>query len=231
MKSLGGSIPQLVRNPEGQGIKRLFFSQRDIALIKDKTVSASYGVLRAGTVMAENTSGAGGKGKLVPFVPVSTDVVLGTDSAIGVSAVVANGATGHIYVSKADSYKYAVGDQLYFDNDSDEGPVDCGDITAIDRTTSPIYADIACGSYTATNCTVAKKAYVYVETDASDPYSKAKYILDKDIDTGTGEDAAGALTSVVISNAILYKASLINCGDDAVSDLSAVVDGPHLILK
>ena len=60
---LGGDIPQMNRMPEGRGSKPLFHSVRDIALILDKTVAAGYGVLRIGTVMAEDAfskNGAGG---------------------------------------------------------------------------------------------------------------------------------------------------------------------------
>lgn len=232
MKNLGGSIPQVVRNGEGGGYKRLYFSQPEHALIKDKTFAAGYGVLAAGTVVSENTSAAGNKGKLVPYVPVYGNQVaaLNNDAAKGVAAMVANGTSGHVYVSLADSYKFVVGDQLYFQNTSGDGPVDCGVITAIDRTTSGIQADISCGVYTATTATVAKHAYVYV-VSGSTPFSIAKYILDKDIDTGTGEDAAGALGSVVISNAMLYSASLVNCTSEARTSLGAIVDGQHTILK
>jgi hypothetical protein len=232
MKGLGGSIPQVVNNPEGAGIKKLFFSKRDIALIKDKTLAAGYGVLKAGTVLSKNTSAAGNAGLLVPYVPVygSQVAALNTDAALGLAAMVANGSSGHVYVSLNDSYKFVVGDQLYYQNTSGDGLVDCGVITAIDRTTSGIMADITCGAYVATNATVAKHAYVYV-VSGSTPFSIAAYILDKDVDTGVGEDAVGALASVVISNAILYTTSLINCTAAAITSLGAVSDGQHIILK
>lgn len=230
MKNIGGDTPQIVRNPEGRGIKRLFYSVRDIALVKDKTVAAGYGVLEAGTVMAVNTSAAGGKGELVPYVPVYSNVAFGTDSAIGISALVDDGVSGSVKVSLADSYKYKVGDDLVAENNAGEGPLALGAITAIDRTDTR-FAIITCGAYTATNVTVAKNAYIYVEAGASDPWSTAKFILDKDIDTGIGEEAAGALTSVVISNAILYTGSLVNATAEAIAALGAVTDGQHTILK
>lgn len=229
MKGLGGSTPQVVHNGEGRGIKRLFFSQRIIALIKDKTFAPGYGILRAGTVVAENASAAGNKGLLVPFVPAYGSMVFGTDAAIGVAPMIADGATGHVYVTIEDSYKFIVGDQIYFQNTAGDGLVDCGVITAIDRT-DPRRADIACGAYTATNATLAKSAYVYIKTGAT-PFSIAKYILDKDIDTGTGEDAVGALGSVVLSNAMLYTGSLINATAPALTSLGAITDGPHTIIK
>lgn len=232
MKGLGGSIPQIVTNGEGAGIKRLFYSQRDKALILNKTFAPGYGVLKAGTVCCVNTSAAGNKGMVTPFVPAygSQVAALNTDAAIGLAAMVANSSTGHVYVSIEDSYKFVVGDQLYFENTTGDGLVDCGAITAIDRTTNPIYADIATGAFTATNGTVAKHAYVYV-VSGSTPFSIAKYILDKDIDTGTGEDAVGALGSVVISNAILYTGSLINATAAALTSMGGSTDGQFTILK
>jgi hypothetical protein len=231
-KNLGGSIPQMVRNPEGAGIKRLYFSQAEHALIKDKTCAPGYGVLKAGTIMAVNTSAAGNKGMLVPYVPVFGSQVAGlnTDAAKGVAPLLQNGVSGSVVVSIADSYKFAVGDQIYYQNASGSGLVDCGVITAIDRTTNGSFATISCGAYTATNATTALKAYVYVIAGAT-PFSIAKFMLDKDVDTGVGEEAAGALAPVLISNAIVYSGSLVNCTAEALASLGCIVDGPHTIFK
>lgn len=231
LNQIRSSIPQMTRYPEGKGIKPLFHSVRDIALILDKTVQAGYGYLEAGTVMAINlsTGGGGGYGQLIPFVPLSGDVVLGKISAIGVAPVVQNSIADHVYVSLDDAYKFKVGDFLYADNDSDEGPISGGVISDIDVTTSTLFADITVAALTETNVTVAKKAYVYVMGGASGN-NEAAYILDKDVDTGYGSEALGALTSVVVSNAILYKNSLINLTAAAITDLG-IVDGRFFILK
>ena len=224
------NTPQVNRYPEVPGIKPLFHSVRDIALILDKTVQAGYGYLKSGTVMAINLSTAGGVGKLVPYVPISTAVVLGADSAIGVAPLVQNAASGHVYVSINDSYKFEVGDDLYLDNDSDEGPVLAEAITAIDRTTSTLFANITTTAFSHGNFTVAKGSYAHVKAGASGEYTTAAYILDKDIDTGYGVLALGALTSVVVSNCILYKNSLINMTAAAIASLG-VVDGRFFIMK
>ena len=230
MKTIGGDIPQINRNAPGYGIKPLFYSQIDIALIKDKTIAAGYGYLKAGTVMAENISAAGNKGKLVPYVPVYSKVVFGALSAIGIAPLLVDGVTGHLKVSLSNSYKFVVGDNLYYQNTTGDGLVDCGAITAIDRTTSTLWADISCGAYTATNATVAKGSYCFVKAGTT-PFSIAKYILDKDVNTGVGENANGALASVVISNAIVYTSSLVNATSEAITSLGAVTDGVHTILK
>jgi len=234
MQSLTGirsSTPQMNRYPEGPGIKALFHSVRDIALILDKTVQAGYGYLKAGTVMAINLSTGGGHGNLVPYVPsIYSDVTLGTVSAIGIAPVVLDSITDHVYVSLADSYKFVVGDYLYAEDDDGHGPVSGGIISDIDRTTSTLYADITVASLTATHILVADHAYAYVYAGAGGA-DVAKYILDKDVDTGVGEEALGALTSVVVSNCILYKNSLYNLTDEAITDLGGVVDGRFFIMK
>jgi len=231
LNAIRSSVPQMTRYPEGKGIKPLFHSVRDIALILDKTIQAGYGYLEAGTVMAINlsTGGGGGYGQLIPYVPLSGDVVLGADSAIGVAPVVQNSIANHVYVSLLDAYKFKVGDFLYVDNDSDEGPISGGVISAIDVTTSTLFADITVASLTETNVKVAKKAYAYVMGGA-DGNNVAAYILDKDVDTGYGSEALGALSSLVVSNAILYKNSLINMTAAAITALG-IVDGRFFILK
>jgi hypothetical protein len=142
--------------------------------------------------------------------------------------MVANASSGTVYVSNEDAYKFVVGDQIYYQNTAGDGLVDCGIIASI--TPGTLYATIVCEAFTATNATVAKGAYIYIESGTT-PFSIAKYILDSDVDTGTGADAEGALAPVVISNAILYSASLINATSEALTSLGAIVDGPHIVLK
>jgi hypothetical protein len=233
MQSLTGirsSIPQMNRYAETPGIKPIFHSVRDIALIIDKTIQAGYGYLKAGTVMAINCSDAGGVGKLLPYVPISSSVTLGAISALGVAAIVQDCISGHVYVSIDDSYMFEEGDDLILDNDSDEGPVVAAAITDIDRTTSTIYADITTTAFSHSNFTVAKGSYCHVKAGASGEYTTAAYILDKDVDTGLGSEAKGALTSVLVSNAVLYKNNLINLTAAAIASLG-VVDGRFFIMK
>ena len=232
LTNIRNSKPQMNRYPETPGIKALFHSVRDIALIIDKEVQAGYGYLKAGTVMAINLSTDGGGGKLVPYVPLSNgtgQVAIGTISALGVAPIVKDSIADHVYVSLDDSYKFEVGDYLYADNDSDDGPISGGIISDIDRTTSPLYADITVASLTETNVTMVKGSYVYVYAGASGN-NVAKYILDKDVDTGVGADAIGALTSVVVSNCVLYKNALYNLTAEAIAALG-VVDGRFFIMK
>ena len=228
--AIGGSTPQLNRGPEVPGYKALYFSIREIALIKDKTCQPGYGVLRAGTIMAENISAAGGKGLLVPCA--TTLFAVGD---VGRAFALANVATGVdvINVTMEDSYKFKVGDDLILANNDGGGEYGNGAaIISIDRTTMPHYAIITFTTGIATaNNTVAKACCCYVEAGAATKLSTAKYILDKDVDTGVGVDAQGANVPVLISNAILYTNSLVNFDAAAKTALGTVDDGQHTILK
>lgn len=224
---LGGDIPQMNRGPEGLGIKPLFHSVRDIALITDKTVQAGFGVLRTGTMLSRNLA----TGYLVPYI--TTDH---KDSNVGRSYVVSDVANASTVCSlrKEDSYKMKVGDGLILVNDNAGTPVyhDGGAIVSIDRTTSPVLAIVTFTTATAVaTFTVARATNVYIKSGTSGKFSTCAYVLDKDLDTGSGEFAKGANTSVVLSNAMLYLASLVNYDAAAKTDLGAVEDGRFLILK
>ena len=230
--AIGGSTPQLNRGPQVPGYKALYYSLREIALIKDKTVQAGYGVLRAGTIMAENISAAGGKGKLVPYVLAAYDKG-DVGRALALADIPSTGGAGELTINvlMADSYKFVVGDDLIIANDSaaiHEG----GAIASINRTAHPHYATITftTGIVSDATYTIANNCCCYVEAGTT-PFSIAKFILDKDIDTGVGEIAQGAITPVLISNAILYTNSLVNCDAAAKTSLGTVDDGQHTILK
>jgi hypothetical protein len=228
--AIGGSTPQLNRGPEIPGYKALYYSIREIALIKDKTCQPGYGVLRAGTIMAENISAltTGGKGLLVPCA-----TTLFTVGDVGRAFALADVATGVdiIHVTQEDSYKLKVGDDLILANNTPEYG-NGGAIISIDRDTYPHFAVITFTTGIATaNNTVAKALCCYVEAGAAGKLSTAKYILDKDVDTGVGEIAQGAITPVLISNAILYTNSLVNFDAAAATALGTVDDGQHTILK
>ena len=332
--SLGGSIPQHNRSPEGPGIRPLFHSQRDIALILDKTVKPGYGVIKAGTVMAVCSA----TGNLVPYPETlaganNTNAKAYLTANPGSSAVVCN-------VGIEDSYKFQVGDSLIMDGsgagvaeiqsaaaatpwatssvytltwgttvlaatqgdtqtlagivtvfqglteyaaapftvtagtnaltitwkipgavamvatlDKDDGGAadasvttpgedyqqgalaaeDLGAIVSIDRTAvnstqAQITFTTAITNYA--NFTSTYFGNVYVKGgDTSTPFSEAACIIDADIDTGKGEYAIGALTSMVLSNAVLYTASLLGLDAAAIVDLGSVDNGRFTILK
>jgi len=334
---LGGSIPQMNRSPEGRGIKPLFYSVRDIALILDKTVKPGYGVIRAGTVMSVCSA----TGMLYPY-PVA-DAALNPTNAKAYLVQAPGSTASTLYVGVADSYKFQVGDSLILDGSGSgtkevqsmaeatlaEGDVytltyggvtltttamdsnpttaelvaafiggdnvaayasmpftlsagssavtitwkhpiavtslctaekttgtgtttvsqtiegvaadgtstsaeDLGAIISIDRSAvNGTQAAIAVTTSVTTNANFTSTFYgnVYVKSDTSTPFAKAKFIIDADVDSGEGEFAVGALTSVVISNAVLYTTSLIGCDAAAKTDMGTVDDGRFTILK
>jgi len=235
MPAFGGSIPQQYNGPEVPGARRLFYSRRDTALLLDKTFQGGYGVLKAGTLVCLNTA----NNKLVPYVRLDHD-----NDDVGRAYLMSDYGTGDAYVevSLDESRKFEVGDSLAMVRDNSGSPAyhDLGAITAIDRTTYKVQGRARITITTSVadaNFTVANKANVYVKTDAAEPYTGADYVLDQDIDTGYGQDeneqakANGALSSVVVSNAILYMNSCPNYDSAGATDLGATTDGQFLILK
>jgi len=225
-----GDKPQVNRGFESD-YRQLFYSQSDIALILNKTVQAGYGLLPTGTVMAEPTV----SGELVPYPMVAFSGEDFTDSkhAAYMPLVLDGTSDDWIYVSNADARKVRVGQSLalaYYN--SDYVYVDLGAVTGITFDSGVNgRAKIAVTNDPTTGATVARQAAAYVKTDTSSPYAKAKFILDKGIDTGVGSNALGALTSVVMSNAVLYKGSMPNYDSAAKTDLSAEETGQFVILK
>lgn len=221
----GGSTPQFQQGGMVPGAKALFFSLREIALIKSKTIKPGFGVVYSGTVMATTTA----DNELVPYVP---DTVAVTDQGRSfVTADIAIAATV-VRVLLADSYRFAVGDTVIV---ADNTPtyVDCGAITAIDRTT---YAGQAAITVTTSptptvGMTVADMVHMYHKAGTAGKFCTASFIGDQDVFTGEGSTALGANTSVVISNAILYAAALVGYDATAATALGAVADGNHIILK
>ena len=225
---LHGSIPQLNLSGITPGQKALFYSKRDVALIREKNVQAGYGIIYAGTIMANNAA----TGQLVPTA-VTDHTSTGAERTFGVASL---GSTDDfIYVGMEDSYRFAVGDSLILCRDNSGSPAyhDGGAITAIDRTTHTHMAKITFTTAldTDANFTVANGVNCYVKAGTSGRYSTATYIVDQDIDTGTGSQAAGALSSVVVSNAILNLSALVNYDAAGATALGATVDSNHFILK
>lgn len=221
---LGGNTPQLNRSGETPGSKALFHSVRDIALILDKTFKPGYGYLKAGTIMAENSADA----LLVPYPETEITDNFGHAKAFLVADTGATGTT--VQVVNAEAYKFAVGDSLVILDDTtaaeDLGAIT--DITMAVNGTATITVTTAIGGAA---YTVARNAFVTCKSDTAAGFTKAKYVLDQDINTGYGETALGANASVVLNNAVLYLASIVNYDAQAGTDLGAVIDNRFLILK
>lgn len=219
--STKGSIPQMNTGAMTRGQGRLFYSKRDIALIREGVYQAGFGYLPPGQIMAKNAV----TGKLVPYVPDT--VVFGTTKGVARAiADVANGAA-IVYVTQEDSYKFAIGDSLILAQDATF--LDGGAITAIDRDTDNWRAKITFTNATAVaTYTMANNTHCYPKAGTAGKFSKAFCICDMGVDTGYGADddagtiPQGGLGSFVLKNATLYKMSLVDFDDQALADLASV---------
>lgn len=328
-----GSIPQHRQPVEAPGWKALFHSERELALIVDKTILPGYGVLRAGTLLAVDTATL----KLYPYPVANAD-----ENPTNAKAYILeqpSDADTELKVTMEDSYKFPVGSSLILDgasaavgeiqsialasvSENDEITVSHGDdsvtatvgstetltatvallqaaegygdlpftitegtnaltltwkvagavdglasmvvntdepvaatqtqegvdqdedgtaaedlgaIVSIDRTTYSHFAviTVTTGVTTGANFTLARNACVYlkgVQASAASPFTAAKFILDKDVDTGVGANAEGGNTSILLSNAILNYGALIGLDANAVTALGVTVDNNHLVI-
>jgi len=222
-------IPSVIHGSE-QTYKRLYYSNPDHALKVPVTLQAGYGELDAGTVLAENISAAGNKGKLVPYNATTFSASIASS---GRAFLLESPAAAQkvVTVTLEDSYKFAVGDDLII-NDNTVAAENLGAITAIDTTTYINKATITGTTNISGAFTVAHVAYVAVEAgDSSNNFSDAVGILEAAVDTGNGSDARDALGVVILSNAMLYEGLLIYSDAAAKTDLSAASKGQYLIMK
>jgi len=224
-----GDTPHVVRGVQTD-YKDIFYSRPEVALVVPITLQAGYGVLGAGTVLAKNISAAGNAGKFVPYNPTT---FTGVENHPGRAYLVSEGtnATNYVYVTLEDSYKFAVGDDIIID-DNVTAAENKGAITVIDRTTYPHMAKITFTTVIGgTAFTVARKAYVAVEAGGSNNYSVAVGILAKGVDTGKGQNAQGAGSGLLLSNAVLYAGLCENLDSTAVTALSVTSIGQFAVLK
>ncbi len=228
-----GESPYVVRGEE-QGYKRLFYSSPANALMRDVTIAAGYGVLKAGTPLALNVSAGGNKGKYVPYCMTAPNS--GDPTQKGNAFILQDGAANaYAYVTINDSYKFVVGDDLiaYETGLATTNAVEMGAIVTIDRTTYVHMAVITATSNMGTSVDVADSGAVHVEcgADSSNGFSDCAGILANTVDTGTGEHAQGALAPMIISNAILYEGMCEGLDAAAKTDISASSNGNLLVIK
>lgn len=225
-------IPSIIRGAQDD-YRALYYSEPMAALKVPVTLQSGYGVLKLGTALALNKSAAvtGGRDQLVPYNPTS---FTGAENHPGRAYLVANSGTtdSFVYVAMDDSYKFKVGDDLII-NDNTTSAENKGAITAIDRTTELHRAKITfTTAIGGTAFTTARYAYVCVEAgDNSNGYSDCVGILEKSVDTGTGEHAKGAVATLILGNAVLYEGLLTNIDSAAKTDLSAASFGQYMYMK
>lgn len=200
---------------------RLYFSEPKAARKIPRTVKAGYGILVHGLLMAANTSAAA-DGKIIPYNPTA---ITGAEFAPGRAYLVADSgvANNTVEVTIEDSYKVEVGDDLMLVDDT-TAVENLGAITAIDRTTLAHKATITVTTNIgATAFTVARFAFVYIEGADT-----AIGVLEKSIDTLTGENAKDANTTLILGNAVLYKGVVTNSDSAGLTDLGATEISQYL---
>jgi len=219
---------------QDDAFRRLFYSNEAAALTVPVAFQAGYGVLRLGTAIAKNCSNltTGGKDLMLPYAP--TSFTGAEDDPARAYLVASSGTTDkYVYVSMTDSYKFQVGDDIVI-NDNTTAREDLGAITAIDRTSENHRAKI---TFTAaiggTAFTTARDAYVIVQAASgnSNNYSDCVGILMKSLDTGTGENAKGAIGELILGNCVLYTGTLTNVDAAAKTDISAATFGQYTYIR
>lgn len=223
--------PQVLRGYQDDP-KRVFYSDIEKALTREVFIPAGYGYLKPGTVLAEITSES--TNRSYNFVPYSfEDPSSDINNFHGAYLLIDGAASTAVHVTLNDSYKFAVGDHLMaMDSDTyGASAVDLGAITAIDRTTYPNKAVITVTNNVTTDITVANNGAVAIQTYATAPFVKAVGFLFGGVDTGIGENAAGAQGVIVLSNAMLYKGLVFNYDSEAKTDLGNIESGQFIILK
>ena len=224
-----GESPNVVRGGQ-EDYKRLFYSRPEQALMRDVSLRAGYGILKAGTPLSID---AGGKYfPYAPTVPDSSDVAQKANAFI-----VADGTSAAIfYCTMKDSYKFAVGDTLiaYDTNTSTTSAIDLGLVVSIDRTTYQHMALVTVTSNITTGITVALSGAVHIKSygaDNTNGYSDCKGILAATVDTGEGENAKGGLAPMILGMAILYEGCCEGLDAAAKVDISASSNGNLLVIK
>ena len=210
--------------------KKLYYSDHMAALRVPVTLQKGYGLVRAGTTLAKNISAGGGLNLLVPYNPTIFPVSIDIGRAYLITDSGALATT--LYVTLEDSYKFMVGDDIII-NDNSTAAENLGAITAIDRTTdsfrAAITVTIAVG---ATSFTTARRAHISVEAgNSSNNYSDCVGILEKTVNTGTGEKSKGAVSTLILGNCVLYEGLLTNLDAAAIVDLGASTFGQYVYIR
>lgn len=223
---MNNEAPGLVRGGMSPGIRPLFHSRREIALIKDKSAVAGYGLIGQGCVMGTTTDDS----RVVP-IPVDNGSVDAVDIARSRLLVDAVDTQAVVVVSEADAAKFRVGDNVALSNLTPAYD-DLGAITAIAAAVNGQVTITVSGAVAGIIFTTANRAALFQVTKATTPFYKASCVLDKDIDTGVGGITDAAVpVSVVFGNCMLYTVYLKGMSAESLVDLGAIQDGVHTIIK
>ncbi len=204
-----GNVPQVnITGYHREVQKRLFYSRREQALILEKSVKGGYGYLEMGQVM---TSVYKTSTTLADFV-----VPYGDNGKVALTADAA-ATQKTVTVAAEDVVKFAVGDV----------------ITIIDSDTTAEHGTIASIAGNVITLTDDLTDTFEVSDDAYITHRQGGnyYVMDQDVDTGVTRQAQGALTSVVIGNAVLYQDAVIGMDSTALTALNGVEDGVFYVIR
>ncbi len=221
---MGRDTPSIVYGGQ-EDYRRLYYSDPDAARKAQISIMAGYGVLKMGTALAKNGSAAGSIGKMMPYDPTANT---GAEITPARAFLVQNSGTTEteLYVTIADSYKFAVGDDVYI-NDDTTTLEQLGAITAIDR---PTYSHMAMITVTVAtggqSFTTARFAYLAVQGGDT-----CVGILEKTVDTGAGVTAKGAVATLILGNCVLYTGGLTNLDAAAITDISSAAFGQYTYIR
>jgi len=210
--------------------KKLYYSDHMAALRVPVTLQKGYDLVRAGTTLARNISAGGGLNLLVPYNPTIFPVSIDIGRAYLITDSGALATT--LYVTLEDSYKFMVGDDIII-NDNSTAAENLGAITAIDRTTDSFRAAITVTTAVGeTSFTTARRAHISVEAgNSSNNYSDCVGILEKTVNTGTGEKSKGAVSTLILGNCVLYEGLLTNLDAAAIVDLGVSTFGQYVYIR
>jgi hypothetical protein len=219
---MNNEAPGLVRGGMSAGIRPLFHSRREIALIKDKSLTNGFGLLNQGYVLGTTEDG-----RVTP-IPVDDGSVDAVDIARTRLVADAVDAASTIVVAEAEACRFAVGDSIIINNDTPAYD-DVGKITAISDAVNGQVTITFDGTVNGSGFTIGNRAALSHKTAAADPFYAASCLLDKDVDTGTTAGTAAVPCSVVFRNAMVYTVYLTGMSEKSLADLGAVQDGVHTI--
>ena len=219
---LGGFVPQVNRTGyTSLRERKLFYSQREVGLLVPKTIRGGYGELPMGTVMAEDVT----SGFLVPYIPDTIgDLDLGR-----IFLVTGCNAANTFQIWAEDSAKIKATDVIIL-TDTD-GTYEQATVTSVVKYDDRRYTVTLSANTTGNFEIGAKKANCYLKAGTTGKYSVAKFLLDQDTYAGDYTNASGALSSVFLSNGIVYTNACTGLDTTAATALGATIDGPLAYFK
>ena len=219
---LGGFTPQVNRTGfTSLRERKLFYSQREVGLFVPKTLRGGYGELPMGTVLSEDVT----SGFLVPYVPT---VISATDLG-RIFLVTGCNATNTFQIWAEDSAKIKAADVIIL-TDTD-GTYEQATVTSVLKYDDRRYTVTLTANTTGNFEIGAKLGNCYLKSGAAGKFSDAKFLLDQDTYAGDYTNPSGAITSVFISNGVVYVNACTGLDTAAATSLGATIDGPLAYFK